>query len=236
MAVKNECAQANLHVPITRLCRLLGVPRSTVYYQPRQRQKPRINCFLEQHIKEIIEQFPTFGIRRVWAWLRYRQGMMVNRKAVARIMMLKDWTVKKRRKGGRPRAVSRSVAKVPDLRWATDVASVFCGERDGWCSFVPVIDCCTREILGWELAHTARTKTAARALEEALLQRFGHLHQAPPGLLLRHDNGLVFGSKRYRRLVAEYGLQQEFITLVRTPVSVAPRGLRESLSPPWSQG
>ena len=86
MAVKNECAQANLQVPITRVCRLLEVPRSTVYYQPRQRQKPRINCFLEQHIKEIIEQFPTFGIRRVWAWIRYRQGMMVNRKAVARIM------------------------------------------------------------------------------------------------------------------------------------------------------
>ena len=167
---------------------------------------------LEAKIIAVIGRFPAFGIRRVWVWLRYRQGMVVNRKAVARLMKLKGWTVYKRRKGGRPRVTSPSVAPKPNVRWATDIASVFCGAKDGWCSFVPVIDCCTREILGWELAPTARAKTAERALEEALLSRFGHLHSAPAGLVLRHDNGLVFGSKRYRALAAEYGLDQEFIT------------------------
>jgi transposase InsO family protein len=31
-------------------------------------------------------------------------------------------------------------------------ATVDCG-RDGWCAFVPVVDCCSREVLGWKLAH-----------------------------------------------------------------------------------
>ena len=35
---------------------------------------------------------------------------------------------------------------------------------------------------------------------------------APQGMLLRHDNGLVFGSRRYRAVVTDYGLTQEYIT------------------------
>ncbi len=77
---------------------------------------------------------------------------------------------------------------------------------------VPVIDCCTREILGHALERTGRAKTAERALEEALLGRFGTLRSAPPGMLLRHDNGRVFGSRQYRAVVRDYGLKQEYIT------------------------
>jgi putative transposase len=65
------------------------------------------------------------------------------------------------------------------------------------------------EALGWELTHTTRAKTAERALEEALLHRFGTPRRAPAGLTLRHDNGLVFGSRAYRALVSDYGLTQE---------------------------
>ena len=32
------------------------------------------------------------------------------------------------------------------------------------------------------------------------------------GLKIRHDNGLVFGSRLYRSTVADYGLKQEYIT------------------------
>ena len=89
---------------------------------------------------------------------------------------------------------------------------VFCGKY-GWCSFVPAIDCCTREVLGWERSLTAKANTAERALQQALLNRFGWLHGAPAGLQFRHDNGLVFGSRLYRRIVNEHGLTQEYITI-----------------------
>jgi putative transposase len=89
---------------------------------------------------------------------------------------------------------------------------VFCGPRDGWCAFVPVVDCATREVLGWELSPTPKAKTAERALEQALIGRFGWTRGAPAGLTIRHDNGLVFGSRLYRSCVGDYGLTQEFIT------------------------
>ena len=92
-----------------------------------------------------------------------------------------------------------------------DLRNIFCGV-DGWCVFALVIDCCTREVLGHALELTGKAKTVERALEDALLARFGTLHSAPRGMLLRHDNGLVFGSRSFRSVVKDYGLKQEYIT------------------------
>ena len=50
------------------------------------------------------------------------------------------------------------------------------------------------------------------ALEQALIARFGTLGRVPAPFLLRSDNGLVFTSRAYTRLVRSYGLRQEFIT------------------------
>ncbi|MCZ7645885.1 MAG: IS3 family transposase [Planctomycetota bacterium] len=212
-AVRGALLNEGRDVPVVKLCRWLGVPRSTAYYQPRQRKARPLDEALALVIFAVLQAFPTFGIRRVWAYLRFRLKWRVNRKRVARLMRAKGWTLKQRRVGGRPRTDgSRSVAERPDERWATDIALVFCGAADGWCSFVPVVDCCTRQVLGWELAPTARAKTAERALEAALLSRFGTTRGAPEGLTIRHDNGLVFGSRLYRAVTRDYALRQEFIT------------------------
>jgi putative transposase len=207
-------------VPVAKVCAWLGVPRSTAYSLPRQKspRRPRVKAdtlpdgFLAGLIYALIQAYPTFGVRMVWSQLRFTLGFKVNRKRVARIMRREGWTVKKRRKGGRPRVtVKTSVAEAPDRRWATDVALVHCG-ADGWCAFVPVVDCCTREVLGWELSDCWRARTAERAMEAALIHRFGYARGAPPGLILRHDNGLVFGSRGYVATVKDCGLTQEYIT------------------------
>ena len=174
-AVYTEALAEGIDVAFAKVCRIIEVPRSTAYYKAKKpEKKPVIDEEICAKIKWIIEQFPTFGIRRVWAWLRFRMEIKINKKKVARIMRLKGWTIRQRKKGLRPRVeIKRSVAEKPNLRWSTDIALAFCGDDDGWCSFVPVVDCCTREVLGWELAHTARAKTAERALEMALIERFG---------------------------------------------------------------
>jgi putative transposase len=75
-----------------------------------------------------------------------------------------------------------------------------------------VIDCHTRELLGWQLSRSGKATTAASALEHALINRFGVLGKGTREFLLRTDNGLVFTSRRYTALVRSYGLKQEFIT------------------------
>ncbi len=199
-------------MPVSVLCRLFGVARSTTYYQPRGRHlEPQCDPVCVEAMRAVIEAHPTYGVRMTHARLTKGQGMIVNRKKVHRIMRLHRWTCRQRRTGRRPRVQHlKSIASAPNQRWDTDIATVDCG-CDGWCAFGPVIDCCSREVIGWELALTARAKTAERALEEALLHRFGTTRGAPIGLALRHDNGLVFGSRAYRALVRDYGLTQEYI-------------------------
>jgi putative transposase len=96
IAVRNDLLAEGKDVSLVRLCRWVGVPRSTVYYQPRQRQARPIDGILANLVYAIIQAFPTFGIRRVWAYLKYRLKWAVNRKKVARIMQHFGWCMHKR--------------------------------------------------------------------------------------------------------------------------------------------
>ena len=167
---------------------------------------------LARRVQGWIEQYPTFGYRRIWALLRYRDGILVNRKAVYRVLREKGWFVNQRATTPRPRVHGRRSRTVrSDLRWAMDVTHVPCG-RDGWGHLAAVIDCHDREIIGYEFALRGRAKEAERALEEACIRRFGTLRPVGQTPVVRSDNGLIFQSRRFRRACRDYRLRQEFIT------------------------
>ncbi|WP_228884922.1 IS3 family transposase [Stenotrophomonas rhizophila] len=192
-------------VSMAKLCQWFGVARRSMYYKP-TKAPARVKPELAEPIKNMIEAEPSFGYRTVAALL----GM--NKNTVQRIFQLKGWQVRKRPLGQRPRIEAKvSRAELPDQRWATDLCRVW-GDKDGWLSLALVIDCSTRQLLGWHLSRTGRASTASAALEQALITRFGTLGRVQKSFLLRSDNGLVFTSRDYTRLVRSYGLQQEFIT------------------------
>jgi len=113
-------------------------------------------------------------------------------------------------RGKQPRAAGwRSIAEKPNQRWAVDATHVVCG-RNGWCHLTAIIDCCDRTIVGWRLSKTGVAKVAAAALEDALRER--RIDETGSGLVLRSDNGLVFGAKPFVKVVRRYGLDQEYIT------------------------
>lgn len=196
-----------------RICKALHVSRSAMR-PTRKRKAVRgiVDRPLAEHIHRLIRQFPTFGYRRIWAWLRYREGVTVNRKKVYRILKLKGWLVHQRRFGPRPRVASmRSRATRSNERWAMDITHVPCG-KDGWGHVSVIMDCHDREIIGYEIALRARANEAERALEEACLNRFGTLRPTGPTPVVRSDNGLVFQSRRFRAACRDYRLRQEYIT------------------------
>lgn len=194
-----------LTVSISKLCQWFDVPRRTVYYQP-TKAAPKVQDAIAQPIKALINEHPSFGYRTVAALL----GM--NKNTVQRVFQLMRWQVKKRPVGFRPRVQALpSVAQAPNERWATDLCRIWAG-RDQWATLALVIDCHTRELLGWHLSRSGKAKTAEAALEQALIARFGTLGRVPTPFLLRSDNGLVFTSRSYTALVRSYGLRQEFIT------------------------
>ncbi|KFN46716.1 IS3 family transposase [Arenimonas composti] len=204
-SVRQGLKDDGYEVSISQLCRWFEVPRRTVYYKP-TKSAPVVKPELAEPIKALIEAEPSFGYRTVAGLLD------MNKNTVQRIFQLQGWQVRKRAVGHRPRVeVLPSVAQAPDARWATDLCRVW-GGRDGWLTLALVMDCCTRQVLGWQLSRSGKATTAAAALEQALITRYGALARVPVPFLLRSDNGLVFTSRVYTRLVRSYGLKQEFIT------------------------
>ena len=192
-------------VPVTKLCAWFGVPRRTVHCKP-TKAEPKIDPAFAGPIKKLIEEEPSFGYRTV-AWL-----LGFNKNTVQRIFRLKGWQVRKRPAGARPRIEALpSAAEAPNERWSTDLCRVWTGQ-DGWSTLALVMDCHTRELLGWHLSRSGKATTAAAALEHALIARFGTPGRVETPFLLRSDNGLVYTSRHYARLVRGYGLRQEFIT------------------------
>lgn len=205
VTIQQGLQEDGVRVPMAQLCRWFEQPRRTVYYRP-TKSAPKVKAELAEPIKALIEAEPSFGYRTVAGLL----GM--NKNTVQRIFQLKGWQVRKRAVGHRPRIQALpSVAQGPDERWATDLCRVW-GGRDGWLTLALVMDCHTRQVLGWQLSRSGRATTATAALEQALIARYGTLGRVPRSFLLRSDNGLVFTSRSYTRLVRSYGLRQEFIT------------------------
>lgn len=198
-----------------RVCGVLSYPRSRL--QPgRQRQTEQVGPVLDEllveRIRRLIARFPSFGYRKLWAMLRFRQGITINRKAVYRVLAVKGWFVHQRTNRPRPRVkAKRSVAAASNSRWAMDVTHIDCG-RDGWGHLVAVIDCHDRSIVGYEFALRSRAREAERALEAACIERFGTLRPEGATPVIRSDNGLIFQSRRFREACRHYRLQQEFIT------------------------
>nr|WP_255301729.1 DDE-type integrase/transposase/recombinase [Pelagimonas phthalicica] len=123
-----------------------------------------------------------------------------------RVFQLKDWQVRKRPTGARPRIQALpSVAQEPNERWATDLARVW-GGKDGWCTVALVVDCHRLELLGWHLSRSGKAITAAFAFEHALIARFSTLGKVEMPFLLRSDKGLVCISRKYTALIKSFGL------------------------------
>lgn len=177
-----------IHVWTSKLCQWFEVPRRTMYYQP-TKATPKVDAKWAEPIKAMIEENPSFGYRTVAHLLDF------NKNTVQRIFQLKGWQVKKRPVGFRPRVEALpSVAQAPNERWATDLCRIWTG-RDHWTTLALVIDCHTRELLGWHLSRSGKAKTAESALEQALITRYGTLGRVPTPFLLRSDN--VLNASRY---------------------------------------
>lgn len=205
VSIQQGLREEGVDVSLSKLCRWFGVARRTMYYRP-TKASPKVRDELATPVKALIEQEPSFGYRTV-AWL-----LGMNKNTVQRLFQLKGWQVRKRPIGRRPRIEALpSVAQAPDERWSTDLCRIWAG-RDGWLTLALVMDCHTRQLLGWHLSRSAKSQTAEAALEQALISRFGSLGRVRAPFLLRSDNGLVFTSRSYTALVRSYGLKQEFIT------------------------
>jgi putative transposase len=90
----------------------------------------------------------------------------------------------------------------PRQLWQLDMTSVWVAEH-GWCYLMAMIDCCTREITGWQLGLRCRADEAIQ-----LIERTAAAYSIQAGeLTLGSDNGSAFTARRFRDKLTELGIR-----------------------------
>jgi putative transposase len=193
---------------IRQQCELLGLHRSTYYYQAATESAE--NLELMRMIDEQFLKTPFFGRRLMTLWLR-RQGRQVNPKRVRRLMQIMGLeAVFPGKKTSVPapghRIYPYLLRGVPIVRpnqvWSTDITYV--PIRGGFLYLVAVIDWFSRYVLSWELSNTLDVTFCLKALEDAL-ERFG----TPE--IFNSDQGSQFTSDVFtgRLLAAEVSISMD---------------------------
>ncbi|MFX0200682.1 MAG: transposase [Candidatus Hodarchaeota archaeon] len=90
-----------------------------------------------------------------------------------------------------------------------DSSKVYCG-RDGWATFITLMDAESREIVGCRFSCQGRAIEAIDAMAQHFIRIYSTL-KAPQGLLLRSDNASVFLARDFIRTAKRLNITQEFI-------------------------
>jgi putative transposase len=141
---------------------------------------------VEKAIIEVAEANPTDGYRMVCAWVNRKLGRAINRKRVLRVMRERKLI---QRRSHEPRRRRPGFFKVerPGQLWHLDMTSIWVAEH-GWVYLNAIIDCCTREIVGWDLTVRCRAQEAIAVIEHAVAEQ----GIRPGTLTLGTDNGSAF--------------------------------------------
>jgi putative transposase len=116
---------------------------------------------VEKAIVEVCEENPTDGYRIVTAW--------VNRKRVLRVMRERKLIQRHHHEPKRRRPGFFKVER-PGQLWHRDMTSIWVAEH-GWVYLNAIIDCCTREIVGWDLTLRCRANEAIAVIERAVAEQ-----------------------------------------------------------------
>jgi putative transposase len=184
------------------VARVAGVSRQAIYRKPKPRRPPQRRLPsgpVDEAIAEVAKANPTDGTRMVAALTSRRLGRPINRKRAQRVMreqrlLQRHRPLRRRRRPGFFR-VER-----PDQLWHLDMTSVWVAEH-GWTYLNAIIDCCTREIVGWSLELRCRTQEAITLVDRAVVSRGNE----PDELTLGTDNGSAFTSRAFRARLGELG-------------------------------
>jgi len=194
-------------------CKALGVSRSSYYSFKKHKKKEKSqkvsDVLVLEKIKSIKAEHPFWGYRRVTAWLRQTEGLLINHKAVRKIMkdngLLATQTVHKaKRKASRrkPQAVR------PKQIWGIDMTK-FMLSGIGWAYLVVVLDWYTKKIVGWNLSLRSRSLEWREAMDMAIQREFPEGVRGK-GLKLVSDNGSQPTSTSFIKEMALLGIEQIF--------------------------
>lgn len=196
-----EEGQAGLSV--RQQCRLLGLSRSSLYYQARlpAEEDLRLMRLLDaQYLRT-----PFYGVRRMTHCL-VEAGWQVNAKRVRRLLRLMGLTAiyprpRLSQAGAEhrkyPYLLGDRTIERPGQVWSMDIT--FIPMSRGWLYLAAVLDWFSRYVLSWRLSNSLEGSFCVEALEEALA---GHARPE----IVNSDQGVQFSSAAFTKVVEGAGI------------------------------
>jgi putative transposase len=174
--------------PIRLVCRLLDVPRSSVYYAAQP--VPDDEAMLKAVLLDLAGQWPTYGYRRLTAMMR-RLGWSVNGKRVRR------WMEELQLTGAPPKRTTRTTnskhgfprydnlvkdleISMPDQVWVADITYIRLHRE--FVYLAVLMDVFTRCLRGWHLGRNLDQGLTLAALERALVVATPQIHHSDQGV------------------------------------------------------
>lgn len=186
--------------PITLACEVLGFPRSSYYYRAQADQ----DTTLRAAIAAVATTWPTYGSRRIQAELR-RQGQMVSRKRVRRLMGEMGLQVRIKHKKQQttnsnhpfpryPNLVEGLEIVRPDQVWVADITYVHLLTASVYLAVL--MDVFTRALRGWHLGRNLDQELTLTALCKALSGHHPEIHHS--------DQGVQYAASAYVTLLQSH--------------------------------
>lgn len=190
-------------ISLRRQCALLGLNRSSTYYQPAPVTAFDLN--LTYQIDAIYTEHPYYGSPRMTAQLK-RDGYLVNHKRVERLMHLMGLAAIFPKKttslpgSGHviyPYLLRHLVIDHPNQVWGTDITYI---RAEGqWFYLVAILDWFSRYVLAWRLSRTMTSDFCETVLTEALTNATPEIHNS--------DQGSQFTSEAYTAILKHHDVQ-----------------------------
>jgi len=185
-----------------RQCQLIGLPRSTWYYEPASETAE--NLRLMRLLDEQYTRTPFYGSRRMVIALE-EQGWNVNRKRVQRLMQIMGIEAiypKPRLSDPAPghriypyRLRGLAITR-PNQVWSTDITYIRL--RSGFVYLVAILDWFSRYVVDWEISITLDTSFCLSTLNRAL-------EKATPEIF-NSDQGAQFTSEEFTQRLESAGI------------------------------
>lgn len=169
---------------------------------------------LMEDIRGLKGEHPFWGYRRVWAYLKFRQGLVVNKKRIYRLMrenklLVNSQTLLKAKRGKYPYR-SKPKAQKPNSIWGIDMTKILIGAF-GWVYLQVVLDWYSKKIVGYSLTMGSKTSDWLEALNDALNKQFPEgVRESGNNLKLVSDNGCQPTSIKFMSGCRDLGIKQIF--------------------------
>jgi len=184
---------------VSRACKIVSMPRSQFYYSSKKNDTTIIEA-----LQELAFRHPSYGFRKLFAYLR-RSGRMWNHKKVYRVY--KFLKLNKKRKGKRrlPARIKQPLQQQTAINksWSMDFMSDSMVGNRKFRTF-NVLDDGSREVLAIEVDTSLSSKRIIRVLERVIE------HRGLPQTI-RTDNGPEFTSYEFEHWCKEKQISIQFI-------------------------